>query len=60
MMMIAWIVKNTSKASVENLSIVEYLLENRKVALLIMMDELDGIYRQGKRNKWLGYWIHSL
>ena len=60
MMMIAWIVKNTSKASVENLPIVEYLLENRKVALLIMMDELDGIYRQGKRNKWWGYWIHSL
>ena len=60
MMMIAWIVKNTSKAAVENLSIVEYLLENRKVALLIMMNWIHFTHLTdftAKESVTSGYWI---
>ena len=59
MMMIAWIVKNTSNWQWG----MEYLLENRKVALLIMMDWIHFTHLTdftAKESVTSGYWITSL
>ena len=59
MMMIAWIVKNTSNWQRG----MEYLLENRKVALLIMMDWIHFTHLTdftAKESVTSGYWITSL
>ena len=57
--MIAWIVKNTSNWQWG----MEYLLENRKVALLIMMDWIHFTHLTdftAKESVTSGYWITSL
>ena len=58
-MMIAWIVKNTSNWQWG----MEYLLENRKVALLIMIDWIHFTHLTdftAKESVTSGYWITSL
>ena len=57
--MIAWIVKNTSNWQWG----MEYLLENRKVALLIMMNWIHFTHLTdftAKESVTSGYWITSL